>query len=87
MNLARISQGGQVTLPLSIRRALRLRDGDKLQFLQRANGEIVIDNASVSAIMQAQEAFEGAASDFGLENDDDVQRMVNEMRYRKEQTI
>jgi hypothetical protein len=43
-----------------------------------------VDNASVSAILKAQKAFVGAAKDFGVENENDVQRMVDEMRYGKE---
>jgi len=33
------------------------------------------------AITQAQAAFTGAAQDFGVENDEDVQKLVDEIRY------
>lgn len=80
MNLAKISANGQVTLPVEIRRKLQLRDGDKLSFVER-NGEILINNASATAITQAQLAFAGAAKDFGVQNDGDVQRLVDAVRY------
>ncbi len=80
MNLAKVSANGQVTVPVEIRRKLRLREGDKLLFLER-NGEIVIDNASATAIVRAQETFAGAAKDFGVSNAEDVQRLVDEVRY------
>jgi AbrB family looped-hinge helix DNA binding protein len=80
MNLAKISIDGQVTLPVEIRQKLRLREGDTLLFVER-DGEVVLHNASVAAIAQAQAAFAGAAADFGVATDEDVQRLVDEVRY------
>jgi len=81
MNLARISANGQITVPIEIRRLLKLKEGDKLLFIQKENGEVVIDNAAKTALIKAQKSFSGAAEDFGVKNDDDVQEMVNEIRY------
>ncbi|MDR2695186.1 MAG: AbrB/MazE/SpoVT family DNA-binding domain-containing protein [Deltaproteobacteria bacterium] len=80
MNLAKVSANGQVTVPVEIRRKLQLREGDKLLFTER-DGEIVINNASATAIVRAQAAFAGAAKDFAVANDEDVQGLVNELRY------
>jgi AbrB family looped-hinge helix DNA binding protein len=80
MNLAKVSANGQVTVPVEIRRKLQLKEGDKLLFIER-NGEIVINNASATAIVRAQEAFAGAAKDFGVSGTDDVQSLVDEVRY------
>ena len=80
MNLAKVSANGQVTVPVEIRKKLHLREGDKLLFIER-DGEIVINNASTTAIVRAQAAFAGAAHDFGVANDEDVQGLVGEMRY------
>ncbi len=80
MNLAKVSANGQVTVPVDIRRKLRLKEGDKLLFIER-DGEIIINNASSTAIVRAQDAFAGAARDFGVANDEDVQGLVNEVRY------
>ena len=81
MNLSRVSPNGQATIPIDIRRRLGIRGGDKLLFIERENGDVVIENASAAAIVKAQKAFEGAAADFGVETEDDVQRIVNEIRY------
>jgi len=43
----------------------------------------VINNASATAIINAQKAFEGAAKDFGVKSEDDVQQLVDEVRYGK----
>ena len=80
MNLSKVSANGQVTVPVEIRRKLQLREGDKLLFIER-DGEIVINNASATAIVRAQTAFAGAAQDFGIVNDEDVQSLVDEVRY------
>lgn len=79
MNLAKASANGQVTVPVEIRRKLNLKEGDKLLFIEQGD-EIVIRNASATTIVRAQEAFEGAAKDFGVTNLADVQGLVDKMR-------
>jgi AbrB family looped-hinge helix DNA binding protein len=81
MNLATISDNGQITVPMEIRSKLRLRSGDKLLFIERENGEVIIDNASTAAIINAQKAFTGVATDFNIQTEDDVQRLIDEVRY------
>ena len=81
MNLAKVSANGQITVPIEIRKQLGLKSGDKILFFQKVNGEIVITNASVHAIYEAQEAFGGAASAMGVDSEEDVQALVNEVRY------
>jgi AbrB family looped-hinge helix DNA binding protein len=60
MNLARVSANGQITVPVEIRRALKLKEGDKMLFFQKENGEIVVNNTSLVAIGEAQRAVAGA---------------------------
>lgn len=81
MNLAKVSANGQITVPVEIRKLLGLRSGDKILFVQKDNGEIVINNASTQAIYKAQKAFSGVAEDMGVYNEDDVLNLVNEVRY------
>jgi antitoxin PrlF len=70
-------------IPAEIRRILGLKPGDKILFLQKTNGEIVINNASAQALYKAQRAFAGVAEEIGVYNEDDVQDLVNEVRYGK----
>lgn len=83
MNLAKISSNGQITVPVEIRRQLGLKSGDKILFLQKPDGEIVISNASAQAIRKAQAAFSGVAEEIGIYNEEDVQALVDEVRYGK----
>lgn len=52
MNLAKVSANGQLTLPVEIRRALGVHAGDKVLFIQKPDGEVVVSN--VSAISFAE---------------------------------
>lgn len=84
MNLAKISANGQITVPIEIRRQLGLKSGDKILFLQKQNGEIVVSNASADALRKAQNAFTGAAEALEVSSEDDIQALVDEVRYRKD---
>lgn len=81
MNLAANSQ---ITVPAEIRRLLGLKPGDKILFIQKPNGEVVINNTSAQAIYKAQEAFNGVAEQMGVYSEEDVQTLVDEIRYRKD---
>ncbi len=83
MNLAKVSANGQITVPIEIRKKLGLKSGDKIIFVQKQTGEIIVSNASSAAIQKAQEAFSGAAEIIGVSTEDDVQKLVDEMRYIK----
>lgn len=81
MNLARVSQNGQITVPIEIRRQLGLKAGDKILFFQNGNGEIVLSNASANALLKAQNAFSGLAEKLGIKDEDDVQALVDSVRH------
>jgi len=85
MNLAKISANGQVTVPIEIRKLLGLKTGDKILFYQNAKGEVVINNASAQAIYKAQNAFMGVAEELNVYNEDDVQVLIDEIRYGKDE--
>lgn len=76
MNLARVSANGQITVPVEIRRLLKLKEGDKVLFLQKENGEVVVNNSSLLAMQEAQNAVAG--TDF-LE--DEILEEVMKQRY------
>ncbi len=84
MNLAKISANGQITVPVEIRRLLGLKSGDKILFFQKQNGEVVMSNASTQAIRKAQTAFAGAAEAMGITSEDDIQALVDEVRYGRD---
>lgn len=80
MNLARVSANGQITVPVEIRRALRLKEGDKMLFFQKENGEIVVNNTSLVAITEAQQAIAGSAY-----SEEEILADVMRLRYGDKQ--
>ena len=76
MNLARVSQNGQITVPVEIRRALNIKTGDKIVFFRKSNGEIVVNNTALMAITEAQSTV--ADSDY---SEDEVLDDVMASRY------
>ena len=71
-------------MPVEIRRMLCLKSGDKILFFQRQDGEIVVRNASSRAIRKAQAAFEDATEAMGVNGEEDIQALADEVRYGTE---
>ncbi len=82
MELAKITAKGQITLPIAIRRALKLQDGDKVAFIEK-NGNFLVVNPVSLAIDEVREALVGEAERIGLETEDDVVKMVKEIRKER----
>ena len=81
LGLAKVSRNGQVTVPIEVRRTLGVGAGDKILFSATSEGQIVVEAAPKSALRQAQEAFAGAAKEAGITSEDDVQRLIDEIRH------
>ena len=82
MELAKVTSKGQITIPVAIRRALGIKDGDKVMFIQQ-EGKVVMMNASLDAFLEAQQAFSGVAEETGLKDEQDVVDMVKEIRAER----
>jgi len=79
MNLAKVSSNGQITVPVEIRRKLNIKEGDKIIFLEKPNGEIVLQNSSTIAIRQAQGKLGGIQL-----SEDEILHDIMDIRYGKE---
>jgi len=79
MELAKLTTKGQVTIPISIRKRLGLKNGDKLLFVERPEGVLMV-NSTMMALEKIGKAFEGEAERLGLETEDDVVAMIKEIR-------
>lgn len=76
MNLAKF--------PPMVRLLYQWKSGDKILFYQNQDEEIVLSNAAAQAVRKAQSAFSGAAEAMGISSEEDVQTLVDEVRYGKE---
>ena len=81
MELAKITTRGQLTLPIEIRRKLKVGEGDKVIFFEE-NGRIMVENAAKLAFTRVREAFDGEAERLGLKTEQDVADMVKEVRRK-----
>lgn len=81
LELAKITTRGQITLPLEIRKKLKVGEGDKVVFFED-NGRIIVENAAKLAFAQVREDFKGEAERLGLKSEQDVVSMVKELRQQ-----
>ena len=58
---------------------IRAKDGDKVIFIEE-NGRIIMENATMVALKNAQDAFAGEAERLGLKTEQDVVDLVKEVR-------
>ena len=71
MELAKVTSKGQITIPIAIRNALGIREGDKILFMEEGD-RVILTNASTNALLKAQEAFQGVAEELGIKNEQDI---------------
>ena len=76
MNIARVSHNGQITVPVEVRKTLKIKAGDKIVFFQKDNGEIVVNNFALMALEEAQEAVMG-----GSYTEDEILADIMSLRY------
>jgi len=86
MELAKITSKGQITLPIAIRRGLKLNDGDKVAFIEK-NGQFILVNPTMIAFENLRNAFNGEADRLGLKDTDDVVALVKDVRAKRKDSI
>ena len=79
MESAKVTTKGQITLPIYIRKKLGIRNGEKVVFIED-QGRIVIANAAKSAFSNLRAGFDGEAQRLGIEDEQDIVALVNEVR-------
>ena len=86
IEVAKITTRGQLTLPVAIRKRLNVTEGSKVVFLEE-NGRIVIENAGMLALREAQEGMRGVADRLGIRDEEDVDHMIKELRADKLRSV
>lgn len=69
MELAKVTSKGQITIPLQIRKRLKLKEGDKVFFLEE-KGRIFVRNAAQVALETFQDEMAGEAATAGFSSED-----------------
>ena len=79
MEVAEITTRGQITIPISVQKKLGVRAGDKVVFIED-QGRIILANAAKIAFCNLRAGFAGEAERLGLEYEQDVVALVDEVR-------
>ncbi|OZG63307.1 regulator [Bifidobacterium lemurum] len=83
LDMAKVTSKGQITIPASIRKAVGVREGDKVLFVQEDNGTISLRSSNLEALRVAQDAFTGAAEEAGIKDLDDMVDLVKSIRTER----
>jgi len=79
MSLAKITEKGQITIPVEIRKILGVKVGDKVVFVKNDDG-IMLDNSNKVAWENIQNAMKGEADKAGFQSEEDVVEFCKEIR-------
>ena len=81
---AKITTKGQITLPKTVREYLNVTAGDNVTFI--VNGKMITlvkTSDMLEQISKLQDIFKGAAEEAGIKTEEDVQKLVDEVRNGK----
>jgi AbrB family looped-hinge helix DNA binding protein len=79
LDVARVTTKGQVTIPLEFRQKLGIKEGDKVVFWEN-NGVVYLGNSNKLVFEEFARAMAGEAEKAGLSSEEDVTKLVNEVR-------
>lgn len=82
LEISKVTSKGQITIPIEIRKKLNLKTGDKVVFIEEGDKiiKIIFANASMIALREFQEAMKGEAEKAGIKSEEDLNRLVKEIR-------
>jgi len=81
MELAKLTSKGQITIPIQIRKKLKLKEGDQVFFTEE-KGKIIFQNASQVSLSNLQNEMTGEAKKAGFSSEEDVTAYIKELRAR-----
>ena len=82
MELAKVTSKGQITIPLTIRKALQLKTGDKV-FFEKHQGKFYIANASLISLANIQRQMSNEAETADFKSEDDVVAYIKALRQNR----
>ena len=79
---AKITSKWQITIPKDVRERAGLSIGDRVAFFVEED-KIIMITSPIAALKYVQEAFKGYAEEAGIHSDEDVQKIIDEIRHGK----
>lgn len=80
---AKVMAKGQITIPKDVRNILGVSSGDRVTFVVK-NGNVQLINSAVYAMQLLQSQMVGEAEAAGLNSDDEIMRIVKQVRGESE---
>jgi len=84
MELAKLTSKGQITIPVQIRKKLKLKEGDKVFFTEE-KGKVIFQNASQVSLSTIQAEMSGEAKKAGFTSEQDVIDYIKMIREEEKQ--
>jgi len=78
-NTAKVMSKGQITLPVDMRKNMKLNTGDRVALIYE-NDRVIMMNPAIHAMEEFQKAMEGEAERVGLTTEEDVIELCREIR-------
>jgi len=82
-NTAKVMSKGQITLPIDIRRNMRLSTGDRVALIYE-NNRVILMNPAIYAMEQLQESMAGEWAKAGIHSQEDLDALMYEVREEVE---
>ena len=82
-NTAKVMSKGQITLPIDIRKSMRLSTGDRVALIYE-NDRVILMNPAIYAMETLQKEMEGQAEKAGLTTEEDIINLCREVRAEVE---
>jgi len=79
IDTVKVMSKGQITLPKDIRSRLRLSVGDRVTLICEED-RVILMNSAVYAMKVLQKEMKGEAEKAGIRTDDDVMKLVKDIR-------
>ena len=76
---AKVMTKGQITIPKDVREVLGVSCGDRVSFIVEGHSVRIV-NSAVYAMQLLQSEMMGEAERAGIKSDDDVMKLVKELR-------
>ena len=82
-NTAKVMSKGQITLPVDIRRNMRLSTGDRVALIYE-NNRVILMNPAVYAMEQLQKSVADDWEAAGINSQEDLDNLMREVREELE---
>ncbi|MDR0861850.1 MAG: AbrB/MazE/SpoVT family DNA-binding domain-containing protein [Oscillospiraceae bacterium] len=83
LNTAKVMSKGQITLPVDIRKKLRLNTGDRVALIYE-NDRVLLINPAIYAMETLQKEMAGEWEKAGISSEDDLDALLRDVRAEVE---